>query len=101
MLKLLKISKLPSHIDELCLQSTPHSCAWLQATSPQIQQTPNLAELESQALYPAYEGECFNVALVVQAEASLRSWRAWAPRIALVETKCSVGRSDARFDATN
>jgi len=56
MLKFLEISKLPSHIDELCLQSTPHGRAWLQTASPQIQQTPNLAELESQALYPAYEG---------------------------------------------
>jgi hypothetical protein len=56
MLKFLEISKLLPDIDELCLQSTPHGRAWLQTASPQIQQTPNLAELESQALNPAYEG---------------------------------------------
>jgi hypothetical protein len=93
-LKFLEVLKLLPDIGELCLQSTPHRCAWLQTASSQIQQTPNLAELESQALYPAYEGQRFDVAFTVEAEASLRSWRAWEQRIALIEPNCIGSESN-------
>ncbi len=51
MLQLVKVGKLSLHGRELFFQSAAHRCARLQAVSSQIQETANLAEFESQALY--------------------------------------------------
>src|SRR5579885_2925809 len=101
MLKLLEVCNLPSHIPEFCLQSTPHRCTRLHVASPQIQQTSNLAEFESQALDAAYESQRFDIAFAVLAEASLRPWRARQQCAALVEPN-RIGRQPYSLcNATN
>jgi hypothetical protein len=73
-LKFLKVRKLPSHVNKLGSQSTPHGCAWLQMTATKTQQTLNLAKFESQPLYATNESQNLNFTFAVLAEASLRSW---------------------------
>ena len=73
-LKFLKVRKLPSHVDKVRWQSTPHGCAWLQMTAAKAQQTLNLAKFESQPLYATNESQSFNFTFAVLAEASRRSW---------------------------
>jgi hypothetical protein len=50
-LQLLKVSKFPLDMDQLFFQSAAHRRTRLQAISSQPQETSDLAEFESQALY--------------------------------------------------
>jgi hypothetical protein len=84
-LQLLKVGKFPLYVRKLFLQSAAHRCTRLQAVSSQIQETANLAEFESQALYAADKSECLHVALGVSTESTLRSWRSREQCIAFVE----------------
>ena len=61
MLQLLKVGKLPLYVRELFFQSAAHWRTRLQAVSPQIQESANLAEFESQALYTADKSQCLHV----------------------------------------
>jgi hypothetical protein len=85
MFQLLKVGKLPLYVGELFFQSAAHRCTRLQAVSSQIQETANLAEFESQALYAADKNECLQVAFGVSTKSALRSWWSREQRIALVE----------------
>src|SRR5260370_5509972 len=84
-LQLLKVGKFPLYVGELFFQVAAHRCTRLQAVSSQIQETANLAEFESQALYAADESECLHVALGVSTESTLRSLRSREQGIAFVE----------------
>jgi len=55
-LQLVKIGKFPLYVRELFFQSAAHWRTRLKAASPQVQETANLAEFESQALYAADKG---------------------------------------------
>jgi hypothetical protein len=50
-LQLLKVSKFPLDMDQLFFQSAAHRRTRLQAISSEPQETSDLAEFESQALY--------------------------------------------------
>src|SRR3984893_1182744 len=84
-LQLLKVGKFPLYVGELFFQSAAHRCTRLQAVSSQIQETANLAEFESQALYATDKSECVHVAFGVSTESTLRSWRSREQCIAFVE----------------
>jgi hypothetical protein len=68
------VGKFLPHVSQFFLQFAPYRRTRLQATSSQIQQTSNLAELKSQTLYAAYEPQCFQVGFTVLAEAAFRPW---------------------------
>src|SRR6266478_4601985 len=84
-LQLVKVSKFPLYVRELFFQSAPHRRTRLQAASPQIQETANLAEFESQALYTADKSQRLDVVFAVSPEASLCPRRPRKQTVALVK----------------
>src|SRR5260370_12163351 len=82
--QLLQVGKFPLYINQLFFQSAAHRCTRLQAVSPQTQETANLAEFESQTLYPPDKSQRFDIIFLILAEASLRPWRPREQGIALV-----------------
>jgi len=68
-LQLLKVGKFPLHVGELFFQSAADRCTRLQAVSSQIQETANLTEFESQALYAADKSQRLDVDFAVPPEA--------------------------------
>jgi len=101
-LQLVKVGKFPLYVRELFFQSAAHRGTRLQAIPSQIQETANLAEFESQALYAADKSERLHVAFGVLTESTLRSWRSREQCIALVEanrvnTKADLVRDDANL----
>src|SRR5713226_9783179 len=76
-LQFVKVAKFPLHVGQFFLQPALHRCARLHAVPSQLQEPPNLAELESQALHAAHEGQRFYVVLAVSSETTLRSRRSW------------------------
>jgi hypothetical protein len=62
----MKVVQFPMNIRQLFLQSATHLCTRLQAASPQIQETANLAKFESKTLYAADESQRLDVAFGVQ-----------------------------------
>src|SRR6266849_1712572 len=85
MLQLLKVAKFPLYIGQLFLQPALHRRARLQAVPSQIQQAPNLAEFESQALHAADKGQRLYVVFAVSPEASLCPGRSRKQTVALVK----------------
>jgi hypothetical protein len=73
----MKVGQFPMNIRQLFLQSAAHRCTRLQAASPQIQETVNLAKFESQTLYAADESQRLDVAFAVQTKAPLCPCGSW------------------------
>src|SRR5260370_17092752 len=71
MLQLVKVVKFPLYIGQLFLQSALHRCTRLQAVPSQPQESSDLTEFESQALYAADEGQRLYVVFCIPTEASL------------------------------
>lgn len=96
----LKVQQLLPYIRELLLQAAAHRGARLDSIPSELQKTSNLAECESQTLYPPDKGKCFDIAFAILPEPSLRPGRARQQRIALVESNRVNGQSDLlRHDA--
>ena len=76
-LQLVKVAEFPLYVGQLFLQSSSHRRAGLQATPPEIQETSNLAEFESQTLHAADKSERLEVALAVLPEPPLCPGGAW------------------------
>src|SRR5437879_4412603 len=71
MLQLVKVVKFPLYIGQLFLQSALHRCTRLQAVPSQPQESSDLTEFESQALYSADDGQRLCVVFCIPTEASL------------------------------
>jgi hypothetical protein len=84
-LQFVKASQFSLHVCQLFLQAALHRGARLQPISSQPQETPNFAQLESQTLHTAYEGQRFQVAFAISPEPTFGSWRFGQQTIALVE----------------
>jgi hypothetical protein len=84
-LQLVKIGKFPPYVSQLFLQPTLHRRTRLQAIPSQPQEPSDLAELESQALYTAYEGQRLDIVFDVRPEASLCPGRSRKQTVALVK----------------
>src|SRR5260370_2594787 len=100
-LQLLQVGKFPLYSNQLFFQSAAHRCTRLQAVSPQTQETANLAEFESQTLYPPDKSQRFDIIFLILAEASLRPWRPREQGIALVEADRVNAETDLFRDDTN
>jgi hypothetical protein len=85
MLQLVKIAKFPLHVGQLFLQSALHWRARLQAIPAQPQESPYLAEFESQALHATDKSQRFYVVFTVSAEASFGPGRTRQQAVALVK----------------
>ena len=70
-----KVSQLSLYVSELVLQAALYRCARLHPIPAQAQKPANLAELESEALHAAHEGQRFYVLLVKSSEATFCSRR--------------------------
>src|SRR5712664_441537 len=81
----MKVRKFLLDIGQLFFQSTPHRRARLHAGSSQTQESTDLAEFESQALYAADKGKCLHVGFCELTKSALRSWRSRKQCIAFVE----------------
>ncbi|HLZ12134.1 MAG TPA: hypothetical protein VKP58_06055 [Candidatus Acidoferrum sp.] len=85
-LQLVKVFEFLLHVGQLHLHAALHGRARLQAFSPQLKKSVNLAELESQTLDSTDEGKRFHVVFAVSSKSTIGSWRSWQQTIALVET---------------
>src|SRR5260370_41332801 len=85
-LQLLKPGKFPLYIGQLFFQSKAHRRTRPQARSSPPQETTDLAEFESQALYAADNCQRFDLGFPIVAEAALRPCRRARHRGALVIT---------------
>src|SRR5260370_42207025 len=70
-LRLVKVFMFPLYTGHLFLQPPLHRRTRQQAVPTQIQQAPDLTELESQTLYAAHEGQRFDIIFAVPPAASL------------------------------
>jgi len=99
-LQLLKVRKFLLDIGQLFFQSTPHRRARLQAGSSQTQESTDLAEFESQALYAADKSQRIDVVLRVLTEASLSPRGPRQQSVALIEPNRVNAEADPfRHDA--
>src|SRR6266849_3216761 len=99
-LQLLKAGKFPLYIGQLFFQSAAHRRARLQASSSQTQETTDLAEFESQALYAADKGQRIDVVLRVLTEASPSPRGPRQQSVALIEPNRVNAEADPfRHDA--
>src|SRR5260370_28108672 len=81
----MKISEFALYIDQLCMESATNGSAGLHASPSQIQEAPDLAEFESQALDAHDKSESLYVVLRVLSEAPLCPRRTREQTVPLVE----------------
>src|SRR5215831_8387327 len=97
----MKVGKPPPYVDQFLLKSALDRPARLQAISSQLQEAPNLTELEPQTLNSSYESQCLNVAFTVLTKASLRSRRPRQQRVALIKANRVNAETNLFCDDTN
>jgi len=100
-LQLLKVGKFPLYIEELFLESAPHRRTRLQTIPSQTQETADLAEFESQALYAADKSQRLDVVFAVASEAPLCPRGPRKQTVALVEANRVNGEPDLLRDDAN
>src|SRR5713226_5910843 len=100
-LQLVKVVKFPLYVGQLFLQPTPNQRTRQQAVPTQIQQAPDLAELESQTLYAAHEGQRFDIIFAVPPEASLCPRRSRKQTIALIKANRVHAEANLLCDDAN